>query len=79
MGLVSRDFNPPHEDPRDDLYAAMPSLEAKKAWFAYVAETRRTWRNQEESEVKLIFVDVHTASHDVAKTKKKIGSNCWRN
>ena len=32
-----------------------------------------------ESEVTLMFVDAHTSSHDVAKTKKKTGSNCWRN
>ena len=31
--LVARDFKP--EGPRDDLFAAMPPLEAKKGWFAF--------------------------------------------
>ena len=32
--LVARDFKPKREGPRDDLFAAMPSLEVKKALFA---------------------------------------------
>ena len=35
---VARDFKPKHKGPRDDLFAAMPPLEAKTALFAFVAE-----------------------------------------
>ena len=33
--LVARDFKPRREGPNDDLFAATPPLEAKKAVFAY--------------------------------------------
>ena len=36
--LVARDFKPRREGPRDDMFAAMPPLEAKKALFAHAAE-----------------------------------------
>ena len=39
--LVARDFKPKREGPRDDLFAAMPPLEAKKALFAFVAGCAR--------------------------------------
>ena len=39
--LLARDFKPKHEGPSDDLFAAMPPLEAKKALFAFVAECVR--------------------------------------
>ena len=35
--LVAPDLKPKREAPRDDLFAAMPPLEAKKALFAFVA------------------------------------------
>ena len=56
--LVARDFKPKHEGPRDDLFAAMPPLEAKKALFAFVAGMREKRRAQGHDEVKLMFVDV---------------------
>ena len=37
---MARDFKPKHEGPRDDLFAAMPPLEAKKALSAFVAGVR---------------------------------------
>ena len=46
------------EGPRDDLFAAMPLLEAKKALFAFVAGVREKRRAQGHDEVKLMFVDV---------------------
>ena len=55
--LVARDFKPKHEGPRDDLFAAMPPLEAKKALFAFVAGMREKRRAQGHDEVKLMFVD----------------------
>ena len=56
--LVARDFKPKREGPRDDLFAAMPPLEAKKALFAFVAGVREKGRAQGNDEVKLMFVDV---------------------
>ena len=54
----ARDFKPKHEGPRDDLFAAMPPLEAKKALFAFVAGMREKRRAQGHDEMKLMFVDV---------------------
>ena len=44
--LVGRDFKPKREGPRDDLFAAMPPLESKKALFAMVAGERGRRRRQ---------------------------------
>ena len=38
--LVARDFKTKHEGPRDELFAMMPPLEAKKALFAFDAGMR---------------------------------------
>ena len=35
--FVARNIKPKREGPRDDMFAAMPPLEAKKALFAFVA------------------------------------------
>ena len=59
--LVARDFEPKREGPRDDLFAAMPPLDAKKALFAFVAGVREKRRAQGHDEVKLMFVDVKKA------------------
>ena len=59
--LVARDFKPRREGPRDDLFAAMPPPEAKKALFTYVAGVREKRREQGQDEVKLMFIDVKTA------------------
>ena len=59
--LVARDFKPKHEGPSDDLFAAMPPLEAKKALFAFVAGVREKRRTQGHEEVKLMFVDMKKA------------------
>ena len=56
--LVAREFKPKREGPGDDLSAAMPPLEAKKAFFAFVAGMREKRRVQRHDEVKLMFVDV---------------------
>ena len=44
--LAARGFKPTREGPRDDLFAAMPPLEAKKALFAYVPGVREKRRKQ---------------------------------
>ena len=51
--LVARDFKPRREGPRDDLFAAMPPLEAKKALFPCVAGVRekRTRSGRSEAHV----------------------------
>ena len=59
--LVARDFEPKHEGPRDDLFAAMPPLEAKKAPFSFVAVVREKKRAQGHEEVKLMFIDLKKA------------------
>ena len=59
--LVARDFKPKHEGSRDDLFVAMPPLEAKKALFAFVAGMREKRRAQGHDEGKLMFVDVKKA------------------
>ena len=59
--LVARDFKQKHEGPRDDLFAAMPPIEAKKVLFAFVAGMREKRRVQGYDEVKLMFVDVKKA------------------
>ena len=55
------DFKPKREGPRDDLFAAMLPLEAKKALFAFVAVVLEKRRAQGHDEVKLMFVDVKKA------------------
>ena len=58
---MARDFEPKREGPRDDLFAVMPPLEAKKALFAFVAGVREKRRAQGHDELKLMFVDVKKA------------------
>ena len=53
--LVARDFKQMDEGPRDDLFAAMPPLEA------FVAGMREKRRVQGHDEVKFMFVDVEKA------------------
>ena len=59
--LVARDFKPRREGPRDDLFAAMPALKAKRGLFSYVAGVREKRREQGQDEVKLLFIDVKKA------------------
>ena len=59
--LVARDFKPKREGARDDLFAAMPQLEAKKYLFAFVAGVREKRPAHAHEEVKLMFVDVKKA------------------
>ena len=55
--LVGRDFKPRREGAREDLFAAMPPLEAKKGLFRMVAGMRGRRRRRGEEEVKLMFID----------------------
>ena len=68
---MALDFKPKREGPRDDLFAAMPQLEAKKALFAFVAGMREKRRVQGHDEVKLLFVGVKkgTSQREVRRGK----------
>jgi len=59
--LVARDFKPKREGPRDDLFAAMPPLEVKKALFALIAGERGRRRRRGMDEMKLMYIDVKKA------------------
>ena len=59
--LVGRDFNPRHEEGREDLFAAMPPLESKRMMFRMVAAMRGQRRRKRLVEVKLMFMDVRKA------------------
>ena len=50
-------IKPRRDCPRDDLFAAMPLLEAKKALFAYVPRCARRDENRARTK-KLMFIDV---------------------
>ena len=59
--LVGRDFKVKGVEEREDLFAAMPSLESKKLVLRMVAAVRvQQWRRGLE-EVKLMFLDVRRA------------------
>ena len=73
--LVARVFKPKREGPRDDLFAAMPPLEAKKALFAFVSGVREKRPAQGHDEVKLMFVDVKRR----ISTRSVNGSSCRTN
>ena len=59
--MVARDFKPKGEKDREDLFAAMPPLEAKKLLFKKAAMGKREWRNGRWARQKLMFIDVKKA------------------
>ena len=59
--LVGRDFKVKGVEEREDLFAAMPPLEAKKLMFRMVAAVRGQRRRRGLEEVKLMFIDVKKA------------------
>ena len=56
--LVARDAKPRREGIRDDMFAAMPPLEAKKMLFALVAGERERRKAQGKAEEKIMLIDV---------------------
>ena len=70
---VARDLQPRRECPRDDMFAAMPPLMAKRALFAYVAGVREKRREQGQDEVKLFFIERKPTSK--RNVKRKNGSS----
>ena len=59
--LVARDFKPKGEKDREDLFAAMLPLEAKKILFRQAVRQKRVWRNCGWQKLKLRFIDVKKA------------------
>ncbi len=59
--LVVRDFKPKWEKDREDLFAAMPPLEAKRLSFAVAAAGKRQWRSGRRTRPKLMFIDIRKA------------------
>ena len=76
--LVGRDFKPRFEETRDDLFAAMPPLEAKKVVFRMIAGVRGRRRSKGDAEVKLMFVDVRKA-HLNAMCDEEEWVDCQKN
>ena len=64
---VARDFRI-KGDGKDDLFAAMPPLEAKKTLFALAAPRMKGRMNKRKQPMKLMFIDVRKA-HLNAKVK----------
>jgi hypothetical protein len=58
---VARDFKPKGDKDREDLFAAMPPLEAKKLLFRMAAAQRKTWRKGVPKKMKLMFIDLKKA------------------
>ena len=58
---MARDVKPRREGPREDLFAATPPLEAKRAVCAFVAAVREKRREQGQDGVELMFIDVMIA------------------
>ena len=59
--LVARDFKPKGEKDREDLFAAMPPLEAKKLLFRMAATSRQRRKNGKIERQKMMFIDVKKA------------------
>ena len=59
--MVARDFKVKNEKARDDLFASMPPLEAKKMMFRMTAGVRGWRRRNNKEEIKLMFIDVKKA------------------
>ena len=58
---VARDFKVKGEKDREDVFAAMPPLEAKKLIFRMAAAQEGAWRRGGSAREKLLFIDVKKA------------------
>ena len=78
--LVGRDFKPRSEESREDLFAAMPPLEAKKLMFRMTAGLRGWMRKQGKPEMKLMFIDVRKAHLSAICEEEawvELPEECW--
>ena len=73
--LVARDFKPRREGPRDDFFAAMPPLGAKRVLFAYVAGVREKRREQRQ-EVKPMFINMKKAHLNAEGRMQEVSEVC---
>ena len=86
--LVARDFKPKGEKDREDLFAAMPPLEAKRLLFARAAARRPELHRGKWSKPKLMFIDIKKAHLNGKVPEEEFvfvedptdpsGSRCWR-
>jgi hypothetical protein len=80
--LCGRDFKVKGE--RDDLFAAMPPLEAKKMLFRQAIRSRRVWRDRKWQSYKIMLIDVKKAHlngivpEDVYAYVTLPDGTCWR-
>ena len=58
---VARDFKEKGDKDREDLFASMPPLEAKKALFQMAAARMKGKRTRGGRRMKMLFVDVRKA------------------
>mgnify|MGYP002214505433 CR=1 FL=1 len=58
---MARDFKPKREENPEEMFAAMPPLEAKKLLFRMAAGVRGWRRRRRAAEIKLMFIDVRKA------------------
>jgi hypothetical protein len=68
--LVAQDFKKKGEGPREDLFAAMPPLEAKKALFRMAAAKLKGNFTRDGKKMKLMFIDVRKAHLNAACDKE---------
>ena len=59
--LVVRNFKPKGEKDREDLFAAMPPLDAKKVLFRKAARQRGRWVGKKFQKKKMMLIDVQKA------------------
>jgi hypothetical protein len=80
--LCGRDFKVKGE--RDDLFAAMPPLEAKKMLFRQAIRSKRMWKDRRWQAYKILLIDVKKAHlngevpEDVRAYVKLPDGKCWR-
>ena len=58
---VARDFKEKGDKDREDLFASMPPLEAKKALFKLAARRMKKKGFGKERQMKMLFIDVRKA------------------
>ena len=63
--IAAHRFEPRRAGPRDDLFVAMPPLEANQACFACVAGVREKRREKGQDEVKLMFIEESAHQREV--------------
>ena len=76
---VARDFKTKGDKDREDLFAGMPPLEAKKALFKLAASRVKGRRTRTGEKMKLRFIDVRKAHLNGVCVMKMRTSSCRKN